>query len=154
MPSKSVAAPLPVTEVVETPDPISDWKERQKQLHPDPTFKEPWFSIVGEVEPKEPARPSVIDVQRAVAKFYNVPRTDILSARRTAPIVRPRQVAMYLAKTLTLRSFPELGRRFGGRDHTTVLHAVRKITNIIEQNPQLADEISCISRTLCAVDAS
>ena len=58
---------------------------------------------------------------------YNVSRSDILSERRTAAVVQPRQIAMYLSKVLTLRSLPEIGRRFGGRDHTTVLHAVRKI---------------------------
>ena len=68
-----------------------------------------------------------------VARQYNVSRSDLLSSRRTANVVRPRQVAMYLAKTLTLRSLPEIGRRFGGRDHTTVLHAVRKIEALVGQ---------------------
>jgi chromosomal replication initiator protein len=75
-----------------------------------------------------------------VARHYNVSRTDICSARRTANVVRPRQVAMYLAKTLTLRSLPEIGRRFGGRDHTTVLHAVRKIAALIPKDAELAAE--------------
>ena len=84
------------------------------------------------IRPQEPKRVKIEDIQRIVARQYNVSRADLLSSRRTANVVRPRQVAMYLAKTLTLRSLPEIGRRFGGRDHTTVLHAVRKIENLVE----------------------
>jgi chromosomal replication initiator protein len=62
--------------------------------------------------------------------------------------VRPRQIAMYLAKTLTLRSLPEIGRRFGGRDHTTVLHAVRKIENLVSTDTALAEEIELLKRQL------
>jgi chromosomal replication initiator protein len=83
-----------------------------------------------------------------VAKQYNVSRADLLSSRRTANVVRPRQVAMYLAKTLTLRSLPEIGRRFGGRDHTTVLHAVRKIENLVHTDAALAEEIELLKRQL------
>ena len=79
---------------------------------------------------------------------YNVCRADLLSSRRTANVVRPRQVAMYLAKTLTLRSLPEIGRRFGGRDHTTVLHAVRKIENLVSTDTALAEEIELLKRQL------
>ena len=75
-------------------------------------------------------------------------RGDLLSSRRTANVVRPRQVAMYLAKTLTLRSLPEIGRRFGGRDHTTVLHAVRKIENLVGADSSLAEEIESLKRQL------
>jgi chromosomal replication initiator protein len=63
-------------------------------------------------------------------------------------VVRPRQIAMYLAKTLTLRSLPEIGRRFGGRDHTTVLHAVRKIEGLVDSDATLADEIELLKRLL------
>src|SRR5438270_6873284 len=83
------------------------------------------------IRPQEPKRVKIEDIQRVVARHYNVSRGDLLSSRRTANVVRPRQVAMYLAKTLTLRSLPEIGRRFGGRDHTTVLHAVCKIENLV-----------------------
>ena len=62
--------------------------------------------------------------------------------------MRPRQIAMYLAKTLTLRSLPEIGRRFGGRDHTTVLHAVRKIENLVGNDNVLAEEIELLKRLL------
>lgn len=100
------------------------------------------------VRPQEPRRVKIEDIQRVVARQYNVSRSDLLSSRRTANVVRPRQVAMYLAKTLTLRSLPEIGRRFGGRDHTTVLHAVRKIELLQTNDTGLAGEIESLKRQL------
>jgi chromosomal replication initiator protein len=100
------------------------------------------------IRPQEPKRVKIEDIQRIVARQYNVSRSDLLSSRRTANVVRPRQVAMYLAKTLTLRSLPEIGRRFGGRDHTTVLHAVRKIEHLVGSDAALADEIELLKRQL------
>ncbi len=100
------------------------------------------------IRPQEPKRVKIEDIQRVVARQYNVSRADLLSSRRTANVVRPRQVAMYLAKTLTLRSLPEIGRRFGGRDHTTVLHAVRKIENLVGNDTSLAEEIDLLKRQL------
>jgi len=100
------------------------------------------------IRPQEPRRVKIEDIQRVVARQYNVSRADLLSSRRTANVVRPRQVAMYLAKTLTLRSLPEIGRRFGGRDHTTVLHAVRKIENLVSTDNALAEEIELLKRQL------
>jgi chromosomal replication initiator protein len=100
------------------------------------------------IRPQEPKRVKIEDIQRVVARQYNVSRSDLLSSRRTANVVRPRQVAMYLAKTLTLRSLPEIGRRFGGRDHTTVLHAVRKIENLVNTDSALAEEIELLKRQL------
>jgi len=100
------------------------------------------------IRPQEPKRVKIEDIQRIVARHYNVSRGDLLSSRRTANVVRPRQVAMYLAKTLTLRSLPEIGRRFGGRDHTTVLHAVRKIENLVGNDSTLAEEIEALKRQL------
>ena len=97
---------------------------------------------------KKPKRVRIEDIQRIVARQYNVSRADLLSSRRTANVVRPRQVAMYLAKVLTLRSLPEIGRRFGGRDHTTVLHAVRKIENFAGTDSALAEEIESLKRQL------
>ena len=88
------------------------------------------------------------EIQRIVALRYNVTRGDLISSRRTANVVRPRQIAMYLAKTLTLRSLPEIGRRFGERDHTTVLHAVRKIESLVGNDGALAEEIETIKREL------
>jgi len=96
----------------------------------------------------EPKRVKIEDIQKIVAQHYNVSRSDILSSRRTATVVRPRQIAMYLAKTMTLRSLPEIGRRFGGRDHTTVLHAVRKIEGLVGQDPALSEEVEALKRRL------
>jgi chromosomal replication initiator protein len=100
------------------------------------------------VRPQDPKRVKIEDIQRIVARQYNVSRADLLSSRRTANVVLPRQVAMYLAKTLTLRSLPEIGRRFGGRDHTTVLHAVRKIEGLIGNDGSLAGEVEQLKRLL------
>jgi chromosomal replication initiator protein len=100
------------------------------------------------VRNREPKRVKIEDIQKLVASRYNVSRSDILSERRTAAVVRPRQIAMYLAKVLTLRSLPEIGRRFGGRDHTTVLHAVRKIEKQITDDQSLNDEVELLKRML------
>jgi chromosomal replication initiator protein len=100
------------------------------------------------IRTREPRKVKIEDIQRLVANHYNVSKADILSSRRTASVVRPRQIAMYLAKALTPRSLPEIGRRFGGRDHTTVLHAVRKIENLSGQDTGLAGEIDLLKRML------
>ena len=100
------------------------------------------------VRTREPKRVKIEDIQKLVATHYNVSRADILSSRRTATVVRPRQIAMYLAKVLTLRSLPEIGRRFGGRDHTTVLHAVRKIEGLTQKDGSLSDELELLKRML------
>src|SRR3974390_1549143 len=100
------------------------------------------------IRPQDPKRVKIEDIQRVVARQYNVSRSDLLSSRRTANVVRPRQVAMYLAKTLTLRSLPEIGRRFGGRDHTTVLHAVRKIEALVAKDVALSEEVESLKRQL------
>ena len=96
----------------------------------------------------EPKRVKIEDIQKLVATHFNVSRADILSSRRTANVVRPRQIAMFLSKALTLRSLPEIGRRFGGRDHTTVLHAVRKIDGLAANDATLSEEIELLKRML------
>jgi chromosomal replication initiator protein len=98
----------------------------------------------------EPRRVKIEDIQRVVSKHYSVSKADLLSARRTRTIVRPRQIAMYLAKMMTPRSLPEIGRRFGNRDHTTVLHAVRKIEDLSRNDSTLAQEIDLLKRMLDA----
>jgi chromosomal replication initiator protein len=100
------------------------------------------------VRTQEPKRVKIDDIQKLVASHYNISRADILSSRRTANVVRPRQVAMYLSKVLTLRSLPEIGRRFGGRDHTTVLHAVRKVEELAAQDKNLSETIELLKRIL------
>ncbi len=97
---------------------------------------------------KEPKRVRIEDIQRVVSKYYNVSKADLLSARRTRTVVRPRQIAMYLSKQLTPRSLPEIGRRFGNRDHTTVLHAVRKIEEMVNADRALFDELESLKRQI------
>ena len=96
----------------------------------------------------EPRRVRIDDILRTVSKHYGVNRGDLLSGRRNRSIVRPRQIGMYLAKLLTSRSLPEIGRRFGNRDHTTVLHAIRKIEQLMNDDTQLREEIELLKRLL------
>jgi chromosomal replication initiator protein len=96
----------------------------------------------------EPRRVRIDDILRTVSKHYGVNRGDLLSGRRNRSIVRPRQIGMYLAKLLTSRSLPEIGRRFGNRDHTTVLHAIRKIEQLMSDDTQLREEIELLKRLL------
>jgi chromosomal replication initiator protein len=97
---------------------------------------------------KEPKRVRIEDIQRVVSKHFNVSKADLLSARRTRTVVRPRQIAMYLSKQMTPRSLPEIGRRFGNRDHTTVLHAVRKIEEMVTADRALFDELENLKRQI------
>ncbi|MEM7619888.1 MAG: chromosomal replication initiator protein DnaA [Pseudomonadota bacterium] len=97
---------------------------------------------------KEPKRVKIDDILRIVSKHYGISRGDILSQRRNRSIVWPRQIGMFLAKNLTSRSLPEIGRRFGGRDHTTVLHAIRKIEGQIADDVALREEIEILKRLL------
>jgi hypothetical protein len=92
-----------------------------------PPTKETWFCAL-EADPVfEPKTISVADIQRAVARRYRLRREDITSHRRTGRVIKPRQIAMFLAKALTTRSSLDIGRFFGNRDHSTILHGVRKI---------------------------
>jgi chromosomal replication initiator protein len=93
---------------------------------------------------------SVENIQKSVADFYNIKVADMYSKRRPANIARPRQIAMFMAKELTQKSLPEIGELFGGRDHTTVLHAVRKIAEERAHDSQLNHEIHVIEQTLKA----
>jgi len=91
---------------------------------------------------------SVENIQKTVADFYNIKVADMYSKKRPANIARPRQIAMYLAKELTQKSLPEIGELFGGRDHTTVLHAVRKIADERSKDAQLNHELHVLEQTL------
>jgi hypothetical protein len=95
--------------------------------------------------------PRVEEIKTVVARAYNCSCLDLISARRAANVVRPRQIAMYLAKKLTPRSLPDIGRRFGGRDHTTVLHAVRKIAGLVLTDDALAQEIDGLEAELMGI---
>ncbi|MDE3238006.1 MAG: chromosomal replication initiator protein DnaA [Paracoccaceae bacterium] len=91
---------------------------------------------------------TIEEIQRKVAEHYNVRLSDLIGPKRVRTIARPRQIAMYLAKQLTPRSLPEIGRRFGGRDHTTIMHGVRKIEELAAQDNQLAEDLHLLRRLL------
>ncbi|MBL9048769.1 MAG: chromosomal replication initiator protein DnaA [Tabrizicola sp.] len=91
---------------------------------------------------------SIEEIQRKVAEHYNIRLSDMIGPKRLRNIARPRQVAMYLSKQLTPRSLPEIGRRFGGRDHTTIMHGVRKIEELMTIDSQLSDDLQLLRRLL------
>jgi chromosomal replication initiator protein len=93
-------------------------------------------------------RVTIDEIQKRVAEHYNIRLADMHSARRARAVARPRQVAMYLCKQLTPRSLPEIGRKFGGRDHTTVMHAVRKIEELRASDRAMAEDIELLRRML------
>jgi chromosomal replication initiator protein len=93
-------------------------------------------------------RVTIDEIQRATVEHYGIRMADMTSSRRSRAVARPRQVAMYLAKQLTPRSLPEIGKKFGGRDHTTVMHAVRQIEKLTAEDRQLADDLEQIKRRL------
>jgi hypothetical protein len=129
------------------PEAVKAWAERQKQIHaPIKT----WFWIVDEVGPPLPLKLSIEEIQTAVERHCNVRRAELISARRSTAIVRPRQIAMFLSRHLTLHSLPVIGRKFGNRDHTTVLHAVRRIEALRSHDQKVADDLDAISRALAA----
>jgi chromosomal replication initiator protein len=93
-------------------------------------------------------RVTIEEIQRRVAEHYKIRLVDMQSARRARAVARPRQVAMYLAKQLTPRSLPEIGRKFGGRDHTTVMYAIRKIEELRAIDALLSEDIETLRRLL------
>ncbi|KAA5802428.1 chromosomal replication initiator protein DnaA [Alkalicaulis satelles] len=103
---------------------------------------------LGELPVKAEKRITVDDIQKAAAAHFSVTTEDLVSKSRTKTLVRPRHIAMYLAKTMTTRSLPDIGRRFGGRDHSTVIHAVSKITEALSRDAALAEDVEAIRRRL------
>ncbi len=91
---------------------------------------------------------SIEDIQKRVASHFSIRTADMFSARRARQISRPRQIAMYLAKNLTASSYPEIGRQFGGRDHTTIMHAVRTIEDLMTRDSHLADDVQLLRSLL------
>jgi chromosomal replication initiator protein len=91
---------------------------------------------------------TVEEIQRKVSEHYNIRLSDMIGPKRMRSYARPRQVAMYLSKLLTSRSLPEIGRRFGGRDHTTVMHGVKRIEDLQIQDGQVAEDIEMLRRAL------
>ena len=104
--------------------------------------------VLADVLKAHDRRITIDEIQRRVAEYYAIKLAELLSARRAREVARPRQVAMYLAKKLTQRSLPEIGRRFGGRDHTTVLHAVKRIDELRIEDSELDADIEALSRQL------
>ena len=89
---------------------------------------------------------TIDEIQKRVAEHFNIRLSDMHSPRRARAVARPRQVAMYLAKQLTTRSLPEIGRKFGGRDHTTVMHAVKRIDQLRATDASFAEDIDLLRR--------
>ena len=111
---------------VPTPQPVSA-SSTQK---PNRARGAHWFWIVNEIKPPGALKLSIEEIQKAVERHCKVGHIELISARRTASLVRPRQIAMFLSRHLTPNSLPVIGRKFGGRDHTTVIHAVRQIEKL------------------------
>jgi chromosomal replication initiator protein len=93
-------------------------------------------------------RISIEEIQKKVAEHFNIKTAEMQSARRARQVARPRQVAMYLAKQLTSRSLPEIGRKFGGRDHTTVMHAVKKVEELRNADANFAEDVELLRRMI------
>ncbi|MEO0485472.1 MAG: chromosomal replication initiator protein DnaA [Pseudomonadota bacterium] len=91
---------------------------------------------------------TVEEIQRTVADHYNIRLSDMLGPKRNRNLARPRQIAMFLSKRLTTRSLPDIARRFGGRDHTTIMHGVRKIEELMAEDSQMADDLERLRRAL------
>jgi hypothetical protein len=158
------ASPLQLAERIKHRDRMRRIAERAYQareilpavIEPTPMVPEPVDVIALVPEDLTPVPPCAVRVswfaerigvdriKRAVAKEYNTTCMEIDSDRRTKEIVRPRQVAMYLAKTMTLMSLPQIARRFNGKDHTTILHGVRKIEKLVAVDPELAAKVQII----------
>ena len=93
-------------------------------------------------------RVTIEEIQKRVSDYYNIRVAEMSSARRAQMVARPRQVAMYLAKQLTSRSLPEIGRKFGNRDHTTVMHAIKKVDQLSQADPSFAEDVELLRRML------
>ncbi|MEM9046260.1 MAG: helix-turn-helix domain-containing protein, partial [Pseudomonadota bacterium] len=91
---------------------------------------------------------TIEEIKRVVSNHFNLRMSDLTSARRSRMVARPRQVAMYLCKMLTQKSLPEIGRGFGNRDHTTVIHAVKVIEKLKESDSQMAEDLEVLRRSL------
>jgi chromosomal replication initiator protein len=104
--------------------------------------------VLGDLLRASDRRITIDEIQKKVAEHYNIRLADMHSARRARAVARPRQVAMYLCKQLTPRSLPEIGRKFGGRDHTTVIHAVRKVEELSGYDPTFKEDVDLLRRLL------
>lgn len=128
--------------------PVISFKPKIDPYPHDAGWGSMWFWDLVCLKPSFIARPKIADIQSAVADYYGLYLHDLVSARRTANVVRPRQVAVYLCKQMTLHSLPVIGRMFGGRDHTTALHSVRRIDDLRKTDQQLDSDIRTIVSNL------
>lgn len=135
------AIPIVVVEAPPPPEPERDLFTRWMESWSNHPTQRGWFSIAEEINP---SFPSISLVLRVVCNHFNLTKAEMFARYRAAPIVRARQVGMFLAKEMTKRSLPEIGRRFGGKDHTTVLHSIRKIALCEKQDEAFAAELESI----------
>jgi len=137
---KALALPAPVA--IDAPAPVAP---------PDPGPFIPPLPVTPAMLRKETPYPSVDLIKRVVSHHYQIALVDLVSARRTKEIVEPRQVAMWLARSMTPSSLPVIGRKFGNRDHTTVLHAFNKIEHRRLSNPEFSDLLDALQATIMGV---
>lgn len=140
-----LSKPVALETTPEPPEPASkfdEWLARQDRNNPLP--KEPWFSV----ESETPQVVTIEDIKRAVCQHARLTMVELLANRRLPSVVLARQVGMYLAKTETSRSYPDIGARFGFRDHTTVMHGVKKIASLIETDPLIAGHVAAVKALL------
>ena len=108
-------------------------------------------SVLKDLLKSNDRRITIDEIQKKVSSYYNIRLDDLISSRRIRTFARPRQVAMYLSKKLTTRSLPEIGRKFGGRDHTTVIHAVKKIDELKEHDSKFDEDINLITQMITSI---
>jgi chromosomal replication initiator protein len=113
-----------------------------------PVTLESTHEVLHDILKAHDRRVTIEEIQKKVAEHYSIRLTDMSSARRARAVARPRQVAMFLAKQLTSRSLPEIGRKFGNRDHTTVMHAVSRVTELMERDGTFAEDVELLRRLL------
>jgi hypothetical protein len=140
---KIAAMAAALTAPIKPPAPVAAIEPEAMPAETDPPAPCQWF-WPAEWLPFQEVR----KIQECVGKYYGVTRADLMSERRMKELIRPRHVAIYLAKQLTPLSLPSIGRRFGGRDHTTILHAVRKIEALARLDRELAFEVAVLVDTL------
>ena len=108
-------------------------------------------SVLKDLLKSNDKRITIDEIQKKVSNYYNIKLDDLVSSRRIRTFARPRQIAMYLSKKLTTRSLPEIGRKFGGRDHTTVIHAVKKIEELKQSNVKFDEDINLITQMITSI---
>jgi hypothetical protein len=135
---QNIPIPAPI-DPTPTKDDVLNWIERQRELH---------SSLLALLPVKTDGKPEIKAIQREVCAHYGISLKDMLSERRQRKLAFPRQVAVYLVRRLTTASFPDIGRRFGGRDHTTMLHADTKITRLLETDEQLKASVEMLVERL------